>query len=179
MRLWTRSCTEPPATRTFPACVGEDGGQSTIEAALLLPTLLLLVALLVQPACLLYTRCVMQSAAAEACRLASTANRYVPAESMRSYVERRLEAVPAVPVFHVSSGESGGWTIEIEGDEASHTARVAISTTASPLPLIGALAGMAGVLDDRGNIVLDVEVVTVTRPAWLEGSYGDWSGLWD
>ena len=38
-------------------------GQASVESALLLPTILLLLALLMQPACLLYTRCVMEGAA--------------------------------------------------------------------------------------------------------------------
>ena len=48
----------------MPAPMGEEGPAS-VEAAVLLPVLVLVVALLVQPACLLYTRAVMSGAAAQ------------------------------------------------------------------------------------------------------------------
>ena len=53
-------------------CIEREGGQSTVEAAFLLPVFLLVLGLLLQPAIILYDRCVMQSAAAEACRLVAT-----------------------------------------------------------------------------------------------------------
>ena len=50
----------------------EDRAQSTVEAAFLLPTFLTLILLALQPVCLLYTRAVMESAAAETARLMTT-----------------------------------------------------------------------------------------------------------
>ena len=47
-------------------------GQSTVEGAFLIPVILLLLMLLIQPGILLYNRVVMQSAASEGCRLIST-----------------------------------------------------------------------------------------------------------
>ena len=44
----------------------------SVEAAVLLPVLLTLVALLAQPVCVLYTRSVMASAAGELVRLVAT-----------------------------------------------------------------------------------------------------------
>lgn len=136
------------------------------------------VALLAQPACLLYTRCVMQSAAAEACRLMATAPVWagVAPQSQRDYVLRRLAAVPDVDVFHV--GGASGWTIELEGATGGHGARARIATAARPLPLLGVVPALLGKTDGSGNVVLDVEVATTTRPAWLEGDYGDWSSVW-
>ena len=50
----------------------EDRAQSTVEAAFLLLTFLTLILLALQPVCLLYTRAVMESAAAETARLMTT-----------------------------------------------------------------------------------------------------------
>lgn len=82
-------------------------GQASVEAALLLPTILLLLALLMQPACLLYTRCVMEGAAVEVARLAATAREGL---DVRPFALRRLAAVPEVSVFHVggSRGRPAG-----------------------------------------------------------------------
>ena len=52
--------------------IEDRSGQTSVEAALLVPVVLTLVALLVQPACVLYTRAVMASTAAELTRLAAT-----------------------------------------------------------------------------------------------------------
>ena len=48
--------------------IEDRSGQTSVEAALLVPVVLTLVALLVQPACVLYTRAVMASTAAELTR---------------------------------------------------------------------------------------------------------------
>lgn len=49
-----------------------ESGQSTVEAAVLLPVLFVVFGLLLQPAILLYNRCIMNAAAAEGCRLVAT-----------------------------------------------------------------------------------------------------------
>lgn len=155
---------------------GEEG-QATVEAAVLLPTLMVLIALLVQPACMLYTRCVMQAAAAEGCHLmAVTVSPTVSGQACKQYVLRRLRAVPDAGLFH--EGGQQGWSIELSGSEAEHSARVSIETAVRPLPLLGIVPALLGQLDDSGNVVLRVEVSTVTRPEWLEGDYGEWSSIW-
>lgn len=120
----------------------------------------------------------MQAAAAEACRLMGTAPELAAAapQAQRDYVLRRLAAVPDVDVFHV--GGRAGWDIELEGGTQAHEARARIATTARPLPLLGVLPAMLGRTDGLGNVVLEVEVRTVTRPGWLEGGYGSWSSVW-
>lgn len=140
---------------------------------------MVLMAMLVQPACLLYTRCVMQSAAGEACRLVATSTRAQAAAptAQRAYVLRRLEAVPPIPLFH--EGGDAGWTIEVEGSTEGHEASARIATTARPLPLVGVLAGLLGQTDASGAIVLEVSVSRATRPDWLEGGYDDWVAIWD
>ena len=64
----------------------------SVETALLLPVALTLVALLVQPACVLYTRAVMAATAGELVRLAVTSRG--SDEDLRSFALRRLSAVP-------------------------------------------------------------------------------------
>ena len=156
----------------------EESGQASVEAALLLPSLMVCMALLTQPACILYTRCVMQAAAAEACRLMATAPTQVNvvSQTQRDYVLRRLTAVPNADVFHV--GGEAGWTVELEGSTSGHTAKARIATSVRPLPLIGVLPALLGKSDGAGNVLLEVEVETVTRPEWLEGSYGSWASTW-
>lgn len=179
-------CFAPAGARRFDRCVvpaidavlREESGQASVEAALLLPSLMVCMALLTQPVCILYTRCVMQAAAAEACRLMATAPTQVNVvpQTQRDYVLRRLAAVPNVDVFHV--GGEAGWSIELEGGTGEHTARAHIATVVRPLPLIGVLPALLGKSDGAGNVLLEVEVETATRPAWLEGSYGSWASTW-
>ena len=110
-----------------------------------------------QPACLLYTRCVMEGAAVEVARLAATAREGL---DVRPFALRRIAAVPEVSVFHV--GGQQDW--EVSGH-------------ARPLPLLGGICGLLGESDEKG-LVLEARVTASTRPDWLEGSYGDWVGMW-
>ncbi len=136
-------------------------------------------ALLVQPACMLYTRTVMQAAAAEGCRMlaAPPTSAGVAEQSYRAYILRRLSAVPDVGIFHV--GGEAGWEIALEGPGGGDTARVSIATSVRPLPLIGVLTALLGAGDGDGGVRLEVEVATTVRPSWVEGGYGDWSSIWD
>ena len=134
-------------------------GQASVEAALLLPTTLLLLALLMQPACLLYTRCVMEGAAVEVARLAATAREGF---DVRPFALRRLAAVPEVST---------------EGPDERGLVKVLLSGHARPLPLLGDICGLLGESDEKG-LVLEARVTASTRPDWLEGSYGDWVGMW-
>lgn len=141
---------------------------------MLLPVLMVCLALLVQPMCLLYTRTVMQSAAAEGCRLLATARDAPDGASCDQYIRRRLAAVPEVGVFH-----EGDWRIDCEGDASSEEVRVRIVGHARPLPLVGIVASMLGPTDGKGNVELGVNVSRAARPDWVEGGYGDWTSVWD
>lgn len=146
-----------------------------MEAALLLPILMVCVALLVQPACLLYTRCVMQSAAAEGCRLLATLDaRGSPEPSCEDYVLHRLEAVPQVGIFCM-----GDWLVEFEGGPDDGRVGVEIACHARPLPLIGVVAAMLGPLDADGCVELKVSVGRPAGPSWVEGDYGEWTSVWE
>ena len=95
-------------------------GQSTVEAAVALPVVFLLVLLLVQPGIVLYDRMVMAGAAAEGCRLLATSDG--DAATCEEYVRRRLGAIPPLDVFHVH--DSGcTWEVRCEGGGAADVAR--------------------------------------------------------
>ena len=133
-------------------------GQASVEAAAFIPVIMLLLALLLQPAFLLYTRSVMQQAAAEGVRVLATREMGGAGDdaACEAYVKRRLRAVPDVAAFH---------TGECEG-------------RLRPLPLLGVLAQMLGE-PDGDEVVLRVEVTGGARPDWLEGGYGEWVTMWD
>lgn len=139
-------------------------GQSSVEAAVLLPVLMLVFALLVQPCCLLLTRMIMGHVAAQTVRVAAFASE----ATARAYALRRLEAVPEASPFHV--GGRADWDVGVShmGDGR---VRVRIVGHARPLPLLGSLAALAGMRDGRG-VVLAVEVCERVRPEWLGGSHG-------
>lgn len=151
---------------------GAARGQATVEAAVILPSVMLVVALLAQPVCLSYTRAVMRSAAAECARLAAT-SRGGDLGACRDYALRRLEAVPEVPLFHV--GGTRDWRVEVSRGVSRVSVR--IGGHARPLPLMGALAGMAGMTDATG-VVLEVSLEETVRPGWLGGDYDDWQRMW-
>lgn len=145
----------------------------SVEAAVLLPVALALVALLVQPACVLYTRSVMASTAGELARLAATTRG--DEDDLRAFALRRLAAVPEVSVFH--TGGADAWDVEVEGPGEEGDVRVALAGRVRPLPLLGVLAAALG--ETEGDeVVLRVETSAPVRADWIGGSYGDWIGIW-
>lgn len=147
-------------------------GQATVEAAFLLPSLMLLFALLLEPACMGYTLVVMRSAASEAAR-AVACDYDGDFEDCRQFVLRRLAAVPEVSPFHV--GGKDDWDVSIE--RGGHDATLVVRGHARPLPLMGVIASAFAESDGTG-VVLSARVSVRTRPAWLGGSYADWQKVW-
>jgi hypothetical protein len=148
-----------------------------VEAALLLPVLLATCAFLMQPAFLLYTRTVMQSAAAEATRVLATATGdAVTEDAVRAFVLRRLRAVPDLEIFH--EGGAQGWEVELEGGEGQADASVRVTGRVRPLPLLGGITRVLAPAEG-GSLRLEVHVEAHVRPDWLEGSYDDWVKMWD
>lgn len=164
-RIWR--CSE-----MAPALLTRSDGQATVEAAFLVPTLLLTMGLLLEPACLLYTRMVMGQAAAETARLLVTSSG--SPEVSKLFCLRRLAAIPEVSLFHV--GGSDDWDIELSKDRGAVS--VSIRGHARPLPLLGLLAG--GVLGyDGQGVILSVRYEATLRPSWLGGDAHDWATVWD
>lgn len=147
-------------------------GQATVEAAATLPSVMLVVALLVQPACLSYTRAVMREAAGECARAAATAYQG-DVSACREFALRRLRGVPELPLFHV--GGSGDWDVEISRSD-THV-DVSIAGHARPLPLMGAVAALMGMSDGTG-VVLRVSLSRDTRASWVGGDYSGWQTMW-
>lgn len=149
-------------------------GQASVEAALFVPVLMLLLALLLQPVFLLYTRSVMQQAAAEGVRVLATreSGGTTTDDACEQYVRRRLAAVPNVAAFH-----TGDWEVEVAGD-ASGEVSVKLAGRLRPLPLLGVAARLFG--ESEGDlVVLRVEASGGARPSWLKGGYGDWVSIWE
>ena len=152
------------------------GGQATVEAAFLIPVTLLLLALMVQPAIVLYDRMVMEAAAGQGLRMLSTRPSGYPDTAYRQAIENQLEAVPDAPAFHV-----GEWRIELQGDEDAGEVNVSVETSVRPLPLLGVVAAAFGETDDAGNIVVHVEATSALQPSWVlsQGtSPSQWPGQW-
>lgn len=163
--------------------LADRGGQASVEAALLLPTVLALVAMLVQPACVFYTRSVMASTAGEVARLAATSRG--SQEDIEAYALRRLEAVPDVSIFHEVAGERGetgeqddGWDISVTEPEEGNSVTVEIKGSVRPLPLFGALVAALGTEED-GTVGLSVTTTQKVRATWIGGSYESWVDVWD
>ena len=152
----------------------EQKGQTTVEAAYLIPILLLLILLLLQPMILLYNRMVMENAAAEGCRLLATATSQgaYSHEKHEGYIKRRLAAIPPIDIFHLHTGTCS-YEITMEGDESSAEVSVTIVNRLKPLPLLGWGAGLLGMTDAQENLVQEVRVAMPTQPNWVAGSGGN------
>lgn len=155
-------------------------GQATVEAAVALPLVFLLVLMLVQPGIVLYDHMVMGSAAAEGCRLLATAQG--DADACVSFVKRRLGAVPPVDCFHVH-GSGCTWEVLCEGGGSADRARVTVRTELRPLPLFDGAAAMLGLVNERGNMVVEVTAQAPVRASWAQTSLrgetpGERAGEW-
>ena len=148
-----------------------EAGQSTVEAAILLPMLFALFGLLLQPAILLYDRSIMNAAAGEGCRAATTC---VSKADAQAFIERRLGAIPKIPIFH----DGDEWEIEFSSNSIPY---VRITNHVQPLPLFGIVAGLANAVDDQGRIEQVVISQESCVPAWTRGAKyapSSWVGAW-
>ncbi len=152
-------------------------GQSTVEAAVMLPVFLVVLGLMAQPAILLYDRMVMQSAAAETCRLVETCAS--DDSAVRTYALRRLYAIPQADVFHIDGDD--GWECTFSGGELSGEVEVMLSHHVHPLPLLGVVVGLGQEIDGDGNVVQSVTAKGTLAPAWASAagkSPGSLIGAW-
>ena len=162
---WHRTCWRTSG-------IADEAGQSTVEAAALLPVLMLLLGLLVQPVCACYTRSVMRHAAAETARVLATGKDDAVA---RSFALRRLRAVPEAAPFHVG-GESD-WSVQLDRSGDGGTVSVRIGGHLRPLPLLGVAAYAMGTRDGVG-LLMEERLEERVRPEWLGGDYGRWMQAW-
>ena len=157
--------------------LAEDRAQATVEAALLIPSFLLLLLLMLQPVCLLYTRAIMESAAAETARLMTTAT----LEDDEAYRRSRFAGSPPYLIWRsFMPGGSQSWEIECgRAADTGGTVRVSIEGHVRPLPILGAFAGAMGEVNGYGDVRMRVDVSYEGRPEWLEGEYAEWVEMWD
>lgn len=134
----------------------------------MLPVLMLLFAMLLQPICAFYTLAIMNHTAAECARVTLTTS---DDAVVRSFALRRLRAVPEASLFHV--GGQRDWSIDVRRSDGGRRVSVAIAGHLRPLPLFGVSMRLLGKRDGVG-VRMEVEAEERMRPAWLGGSYGDW-----
>ena len=159
-------------------------GQGSVEAAVVIPVMFLLMLMLLQPGIVLYDRLVMGNAAAEACRLLATGNGTFggASRSCEAFVRHRLAAVPQHDCFHVH-GANCSWDIQLSGGESSETATVTIGNELKPLPLLDVTAKLLGMTNARGNLEIQTSVTLPTQPSWVASSEqgmapSSWIGGW-
>ena len=161
-----------------------DTGQGTLEAAITIPVLFVLMLLLIQPGIVLYDRVVMHAAAAEGCRLLATKGDALGSMdgACEAYIRHRLASIPQHECFHVH--EKGcTWDIAFTGDESSSQVSVSISTEIKPLPLFDGASVLLGLANSRGNWDVAVQVAMATQPDWVGAapagmSPAGWIGVW-
>lgn len=156
--------------------------QATVEAAIMIPVIFLLLLLLIQPGIYLYDLCVMNEAASETCRVLSTASDSEKSKICEQFARRRLSAIPQQDNFHVHS-DGCSYVIEYEGSQDSSVVSVTIKNQLKPLPLIGFLSGMLGLLNDEGCLQIEARASQVSRPTWVNSSpqgtnSEKWVGSW-
>lgn len=152
-------------------------GQATVEAAFVIPLLFALFGVLLQPALLLYDRCVMGAAAAETCRLAST--QPCSEDAMRAFALRRLAVLPPLDLFH---SQDCPWEIDVQAGQGVQASQVRISGHVRVLPLLGVAASALTEELGDGCAQLSCSASAQLHPSWLEGVDGspsDWIATWD
>lgn len=161
-----------------------DAGQGTVEAAFVLPVLLVALMLLVQPAIILYDRMVMESAAAEGCRLLATkTDAYGDTDgACEAFVRHRLAAIPPIDCFHVHEGGCS-WDIEMNGGEKSRETTVRIANRVKPLPFFDAAVHALGAAGPDGTLEIEVKRSAPVQPDWIAHAKGgknpkSWIGAW-
>lgn len=156
-----------------------ESGQAAVECAFLIPIVLLLLILLIQPGIILYNHTVMKAAASEGCRLLATRNDSLTDQaSYENSIRRHLGAIPQQENFHIH--QSGcSWVIELEGNEQSSSVRVSIENQLKLLPFFDFAAQAVGLTNASGNFVQKVEVQRKTYNGWvLEGEDGINPNFW-
>ena len=162
----------------------ENRGQGTVEAALVIPLLFVLMLLLLQPGIVMYDRLVMGNAAAEGCRLLATSTDVLGPmqDSCEAFIRHRLASVPQHECFHVHADECS-WGIELSGDESSDVVGVRIVNELKPLPLFDAGFTLLGLTNGAGHLVIEESVAMRTQPDWVGSSPAgsdpaSWVGAW-
>ena len=156
--------------------------QATVEAAIMIPVIFLLLLLLIQPGIFLYDLCVMNQAASETCRVLLTASDAEKSKICEPFARRRLSSIPQQDNFHMHS-DGCSYEINFEGSESSEEVCVYIKNQFKPLPLIGFLSNIFGLLNSDNCFQIEVKASQLAHPSWTNNSPqgidpNDWVGKW-
>lgn len=124
----------------------------------------------------------MNSASAETCRILSTCNEIEKQKVCDAFARRRLSAIPQQDNFHYHS-QGCSYEISLEGDQASSTDSVVIKNQLKPLPLIGFLSDIFGILNQNKCFEISSTATQKLKPDWVESSPQSsnpekWVGQW-
>lgn len=126
--------------------------QSTVEAAIFIPIIFVMILLLIQPGIYLYDLIVMRSAAAEGCRVLAL-NEKGNEKLAEDFVRRRLSAIPQTDIFHMHKAGCS-YKIELQQNYESKIAKISIENELKPLPLIDVGCKVLGLVNEKGNLVV-------------------------
>lgn len=156
-----------------------DRGQGTVEAAVVIPILFLLILILLQPGIVLYDLLVMKNAVAEGCRLMATTDE-VDVRQCEEFIAHRLSAIPQHDLFHAHG--SSCYAIQIDGGADKGYVEIWVDNELKPLPLVGAALDALGVTNGRGNIMITEGMAAAVQPSWVTrgplGGPADWVEDW-
>lgn len=142
-------------------------GQATVEAAVLIPIVLLMLMFLLQPGIILYDRLVMKNAAAEGCRLLSTKIAISSQTDLyEEYIRSRLGSIPQEDHFHIHD-DGCSWEISMQGDESSAVVSVEITNKVKPLPFFDFASKGIGMVGEDGFFTIEVNEVFVPKNDWV------------
>lgn len=147
-------------------------GQATVEAAIMIPVIFIILLLLIEPGILFYDYCVMNSAAAETCRVLSTQDNNNKQKVCEAFARRRLSAIPQQDNFHLHS-TGCSYQIQLEGSQDSNEVSVKIINEVKPLPLIGFLSDVLGILNANKCFEINANCTQKQRPDWVKTSIKD------
>lgn len=145
----------------------EKKGQATVEAAFLVPVLMCVLLLMLEPGIVLYDRIVMNSAVVEGARLLST-QKDGDTKLVEDYIKRRLGAIPSVDIFHVHGGDCS-YEITCSGNCKSPSVSVTLKNKIKALPLLDVSLRAFGGVSDDGQFEIEVTSTLQTQNSWYRG----------
>lgn len=116
-------------------------GQSCVEAAFLLPVLLVFLLLLLQPALMLYHALILENTCQEACRVLATCSNDQDMRALDGFITHRLQVLPACFASSDDADAQPDWSVTTQGNAASREVGVTIEGYVRALPLVGGLFG--------------------------------------
>lgn len=152
-------------------------GQGTVEAAVVIPVLFVVMLMMLQPGIVFYDYLIMQSAAAEGARLMATSCAGDGVQSCEDFIRNRLSAIPQQELFHVHKEECS-WVIELSGDESAGSVTVTISNELRPLPFLDVSLSLLGIVNNAGNLEISVTHEEVNQPSWVAGAQAETPRQW-